>query len=292
MSINKEHFNRIYENCLSIITRSSDNNIKRKKGKLDWAYLTLCETEDHELQEFHSIVHELRFYQYMNDLGKRIEAANDTVASPDYITELGYIECVCASKGAKDTSERKWLDERLNQTMNRYKAALPRLSSVILDKKKKYEVYLQQNKIDEGIPRIIAINTSIFSNEFHSDLNLNLILKILYGIGCETVRFNRLINNFIEEAEIESRAYEDIELKPPRNIELQLNYFSQKEFENISGVILNNNSIGEELNKEYFLFLLNPFARVPIDVSLLKDIKYFQLSENNTHNLIYRWHNK
>ena len=133
MSINKDLFSHIYENCVSIITNSLDINIKKKKVKLDSAYQTLSETQDHELQEFYSIVHELRFYQYMKNLGKHIIAADDNKAGPDFNTELGYIECVCASKGATDTLERKCLDERLNQSMNRYIAALPRLSSVILD---------------------------------------------------------------------------------------------------------------------------------------------------------------
>lgn len=292
MSINKNLFNYIFENCLSIITNSSDVNIKKKNVKLDLAYQTLSKTEDHELQEFYSIVHELRFYQYMKNLEKHIIAVDDNKAGPDFTTELGYIECVCASKGVKGTLERKYLDERLNQSMNRYIAALPRLSSVILDKKKKYESYLRHNKIDEKKPCIIAINTSIFSNEFHSDLNLDLILKILYGIGCTTMRFNLETNQFIEDTECESRLYEDTGLKPPKNIELQFNYFSQKEFENISGVILNNNSIGEELKKENFCLFLNPFARCPIDVSLLEGITYFQLSEMDEQHLTYCWHNK
>ena len=292
MSINKDLFSHIYENCVSIITNSLDINIKKKKVKLDSAYQILSETQDHELQEFYSIVHELRFYQYMKNLGRHIIAADDNKAGPDFNTELGYIECVCASKGATGTLERKCLDERLNQSMNRYIAALPRLSSVILDKKKKYESYLRHNKIDEKKPCIIAINSSIFSNEFNSDLNLDLILKILYGIGCTTMRFNLETNQFLEDAECESRLYEDTGLKPPKNIELQFNYFSEKEFENISGVILNNNSIGEELKKEYFCLFLNPFARCPINVSLLDNIRYFQLSEMNAQHFTYCWHNK
>lgn len=106
------------------------------------------------------------------------------------------------------------------------------------------------------------------------------------------MRFNLETNQFIEDAECESRLYEDTGLKPPKNIELQFNYFSEKEFENISGVILNNNSIGEELKKEYFCLLLNPFARCPIDASQLEGITYFQLNKTDAQYLTYCWHNK
>lgn len=147
--INEHLFKDIYNKCLSIINTSKDQNILNKQQKLASAYSLLRETEDHELQEFYSVVYELQIYQYIKDLGIKISSANDIKAGPDFITDLGYIECVCATKGLPGTPERKWLDARLRQRMNRNIAALPRLSSAIKDKAKKYEIYLYKQIIDK-----------------------------------------------------------------------------------------------------------------------------------------------
>lgn len=291
MSINKPLFDSIYKKCLGIIEQSADANITKKKNKLDSAYCTLCKKKDHELQEFYSIVHELRLYEYIKHLGIGINAANDDKAGPDFVTDLGYIECISVTKGLPGTPERLWIEERLNQSMNRYISALPRLSGAILDKTKKYKTYLTNKIIDERKPRIIAINTSVFSNEFHSQLNLELVLKILYGIGCRTMRFSLTTNTFVEENGVESHAYEGSAVKPPRNADLPLSYFYYEEFQDISGVIVNNNAISEDLEKEYFCLLLNPFATVPIDKTRLSGIKYFELDNTDDNYATFRWYN-
>ena len=292
MSINKPLSDKIYKICTSIISNSSDKNILLKRTRLDTTYATLCKTKDHELQEFYSIVHELRVYDYMKHMGISINAANDDKAGPDFATDLGYIECISVTKGLPGTPERLWIDERLNQSMNRYISALPRLSGAILDKTKKYKTYLANNIIDKRKPRIIALNTSVFSNEFHSQLNLELVLKILYGIGCRTMRFNLSTNSFVEENGIESHAYEDSAVKPPRNANLPLSYFYSEEFNDISGVIVNNNAISEDLEKEYFCLLLNPFANVSIYKTRLTGIKYFELDNIDANYATFRWYNQ
>lgn len=291
MSINEPLFDKIYKICTSIISNSFDKSILLKRARLDTAYATLCKTKNHELQEFYSIVHELRLYEYIKSLGIGINAANDNKAGPDFITELGYIECISVTKGLSGTPERLWIEEQLNQSMNRYISALPRLSGAILDKTKKYKTYLTNKIIDERKPRIIAINTSVFSNEFHSQLNLELVLKILYGIGCRTMRFSLTTNTFVEENGVESHAYEGSAVKPPRNVDLPLSYFYYEEFKDISGVIVNNNAISEDLEKEYFCLLLNPFANVPINKTRLSGIKYFELDNTDDNYATFRWHN-
>lgn len=290
MEINQKLFNDIYNNCLKIINTSTDSNLKKKKSKLDKSYDELCIKENHELQEFYSIVHEIRVYKYLSDLGVEICASDDIKAGPDFITNLGYIECTNATKGANGTPERSYLNKRLKGTMNRFEAALPRLSSSIWDKSKKFKEYLENNIINAEKPCIIALSTAIFSNEFHSDLNLTLLLQILYGIGCETMAFNRTTNQFVEET-AETHSYQVESKKPPKNTSIPLNFFSNPEYEHIAGVILNNNSIGEELNKKYFCLLLNPHAKNPINIQLLSGIKYFTYDSLDEQYIYYKWFN-
>lgn len=292
MSINEPLFKAIYHECLQIISKSQDKHILSKEKKLSDAYKNVCRLEDHEYQSFYSIVHELRLYAYLKQIGINVSAADDNKAGPDFISDLGYIECVCVTKGKEGSAGREYLEKRLNDYMNRYISAFPRITSVIVDKQKKYQNYIHSKRIDENISRIIAVNTSIFSNEFHSSLNLDIALKALYGIGSQTMMFDTKHNSFIAEKGVETHAYEDVGFKPPTDKVLQVNYFSQDCFSDISGVLLINNAIGESLNKEYFNLLLNPNAVTPIDASLLKEINYLALKSGENGFINYEWHNR
>lgn len=183
----------------------------KKKDKLDYSYKQLCETEDCELQEFYSIVHELRTYYFLCNNNLTVHVQDDNHIGPDFLcSEIGYIECISITKGAVGTECRKYVEKCLSRSMNRYLAALPRITSAIIDKKNKYETYLSKQAIDPNIPRLIAINTSIFSNEFNSDSIIDLLLKILYGIGCQIMRVKINPISFVEENGVESHQYNDI----------------------------------------------------------------------------------
>lgn len=293
MSINNPMYYDIYNECLQTIKETQDKNIVSKKKKLDAAYNELCELEDLEYHNFFSIVHELRLYEYVKKLGINISATNDTKAGPDFLSDLGYIECVCLTKGQEGTRQREWLDKTLkNNCINRYVVALPRLTSVILDKCKKIKEYISSNKINKSIPQIIAVNTSIFSNIFPGSLNLDLALNVLYGIGCIKKHIDVEHKAFVEENGVETHTYKDTALKPPLNAVLPLNYFSQDYFSDISGVLLLNNSIGENLNKKFFNLLLNPKANVPVETNLLSGITYFTLKSIENGYANFEWCNQ
>lgn len=99
MSINKPLFNSIYGECCNIVKSSQDKSILRKRNKLDYSYKQLCKTKDHELQEFYSIVHELRTYHFFCCNNLTIYAQDDNYIGPDFLcTEVGYIECVSVTK--------------------------------------------------------------------------------------------------------------------------------------------------------------------------------------------------
>ena len=288
MSINKPLFDSIYQECCDIITSSSDKEISNKQNKLDTAYELLCKTEDCELQEFYSIVHELRTYHFLSEKGLLVSAHNDNRIGPDFLCdELGYIECISITKGKVGTECRKYVDICLKGSMNRYKSAFPRLTSAIVDKKNKYEDYLLKTAIDSQIPRIIAVNTSIFSNEFHSDLILDLFLKILYGIGSQTITFRRDLKPSSEESGVETHQFDDIGKKSFVK-ELQVGYFLQASFKDISAIIVENNSIGEKIENKYFQIFLNPLSSIPLQTDKLKAFIYFQMDEHTDEYIQYK----
>ncbi len=289
MSHNKKLINRVYLDCVQIIESSNDTNIESKRKKLVNAYEKLTDSDDWETQEFHSIVHELRVYDFVKRSGIAITASKDRFDGPDFETEFGYIECVCATKGKRGTPQRKELDEALNGTMNRSRATLPRLTSVILDKQKKYVKY-QTKDILKQIPCLIALGTSIFSEDFNSDLNLDNAQKILYGIGDQTLLFNANTHSFEDTGGVELYAYSNKGYKG-NNIEVGSDYFSEDSYKLISGVILVNNRIVETLSNNCFNILLNPNAIISVDINKLSKFRYFYryaIEENGRNS--YKWH--
>lgn len=289
MSINKQLFDSIYDECCKIIQFSQDKLLLQKKDKLDYSYKQLCETEDCELQEFYSIVHELRTYYFLCNNNLTVHVQDDNHIGPDFLcSEIGYIECISITKGAVGTECRKYVEKCLSRSMNRYLAALPRITSAIIDKKNKYETYLSKQAIDPNIPRLIAINTSIFSNEFNSDSIIDLLLKILYGIGCQIMRVKINPISFVEENGVESHQYNDIG-KKHSDLDLELNYFAKADFRNISAIILENNAIGENDISKYFFIFTNPLANVPIEIKNLKNIKTFIQEKADESHISYKW---
>ena len=271
MSINKKNFASKYHQCLEIIHSSSDKAILNKEEKLNKAYKKLVENDDSELQEFYSIVHELKTYHFLKTKGLAITAQNDNKKGPDfYCEELGYIECVSVTRGEKGTECREYVENCLARISFRYLAALPRITSVITDKKKKFEDYLSKRIIDSHVPRIIAINTAVFSNLVCSDSIFRLLLQILYGIGNQVLWVRRNPISFIDEGEgVETHRYNDKGNKHD-NLELDLAYFEKEEYQNISAIILVKNAITEKDIENNFIIFTNPLANVPINVERLR----------------------
>lgn len=291
MSINKPLFKKIYSECCAIIETSEDKNIKLKMDKLKSAYNELCRKQDCELQEFYSIVHELRTYQYLKILGINTVAQNDNLAGPDFNSDIGYIECVSVTKGKIGTAERQFLDAQLAGIMNRYLSALPRITSAIFDKKKKFSDYLNKNILSSDKPLIIAVNTSIFSNEFHSDLIINLTLKILYGVGAQSLPYNLATNSFVEQNGFQTHIFDE-RGKKSVDKELSLNYFALDDFRIISAIIMVNNSIGENLNNKYFNIFINPNAINCVDLQKIGNARYFDIYKADNNYLYYKWYNQ
>lgn len=286
MSVNKPLFDELYVECKNIIQLSNDKNIKSKETKLDFAYKKLCEEENAELQEFYSVLHELRTYDYLQKKNYIIKSQNDNNVGPDFYVEgLGYIECISITKGEEGTVSREYINKLLAGTFNRYKSALPRISSALIDKKIKFETYLNNKIIKKDIPRVIAINTSVFSNEFHSSLIIDLAQKILYGIGCQTINFKEK-----QVPGVETHTFDIIGNKN-NDKQLELGYFYNDDFKNISAVIITNNSVGEVLEDKYFNVYLNFRANCPICLDNIKNIRYFGLKSLDEKYVNFEWHN-
>lgn len=278
----------MYLNCCNIINKSSDNNIKKKQNKLDWAYKKLCEYEDCELQQFYSIVLELNIYKYLSDNGFTLKVADDEKIGPDFECDFGYLECISVTKGDKETTGREFIDKQLSRCVNRHKSEIPRISAAIKEKKDKFNKYDEKNIIVKNVPRIIVVGTSIFANEFHSASCIDDVMQILYSIGNEYLLYDIKNKQFIETENHQYRTY-DNSGKKSEDFILELGYFDKNEYKNISAVILVCNSIFEKVEKSNFKIFLNPNATYPIDKALISTIDYFSLTKKDNENFIYKW---
>lgn len=292
MSINEKLFEQVYEECLSVIDATNDINVKSKKTKFETAYQSMREEldPDSEHKDFNSDVHELRTYQYLIDKGFSVSATNDNKAGPDFnVKDLGYVECVICTRGKPGAEPRKYVDEQLAGESNRYRAALPRLTAAIKEKRDKYAKYLCQGIISPDIPRIIAVGATIFSNLVHADSMVELTEQILCGAGEELFYCNKKTGQFLGASGVETRCYNDSGKKTIKK-ELKLNYFALDEYCDVSAVILINNSIGEKLTDAYFSVFLNPNATVPVPVDALKTLNYLIRTDATEQKETYQWH--
>lgn len=291
MSINKICFEKLYLRCCEIIKKSSNKNIKKKQLKLDKAYQTLCKTENCELQEFYSIVLELRVYQYLIDNNIKLIVADDSRKGPDFESNFGYLECVSVTKGKEGTESRNYINRMLAGDTNRQMAEVPRICSAIKDKKDKYVEYIKSKTIDINKPKIIVVGTSIFANKF-SVSSIENSMQILYAIGNEYIIYDRINKGFIDTPNTQYHNYDKIGKKSD-NVNLELDYFCQDEYKDISAIILVCDPIFEEIDKRYFKIFINHNANCPIDRTQISQFDYFSIiKENNDGSVVFAWNNK
>lgn len=290
MSINEPCFKKLYESCCDIIKNSNDKNIKNKQTKLNDSYNKLIRTQDCELQEFYSIVLELRVYEYLLKNKINIKATNDTKKGPDFECDFGYLECVSVTKGEKGTPGRDFIDKQLLGSVNRHKSELPRISSAIKDKKDKYTNYIENKVINDHKPLIIVVGTSIFANEFNSSSCIEDTMQVLYSIGNEYLMYDVKNRKFIDTPNRQNRNYDNYG-KKSESLNLEFDYFFKNDYKNISAVILVCNHIFENIDKNNFRIFLNPYTSRPIDKNAISLFKYFNLiKENDNGFAVYEWH--
>lgn len=270
---------------------NSRHTSSEEKRRLDSEYKQIFESKEPDFQKFYSIVHELRTYDYLIKKGFDVIAQDDDHIGPDFQSEnIGYIECVSVTKGKPGTDGRRYVDDRLSRETNRYQAALPRISSVIKDKKEKFKEYLEKKAIDSEKPRIIAVNTSVFADLVRSELLMELFLEILYGEGPRMMKLRRKPTNNLIEDGYEYHQYKNKEEKH-NGSNIELDYFAQDEFKIISAIIATNNPLGEKVDNKYFGVLLNPLANNPIDIRQLNNVRYLSRSAIMADYFDYKWHN-
>ncbi|MCF7926321.1 MAG: hypothetical protein K9L74_01925 [Candidatus Izimaplasma sp.] len=264
--MNKELFDDLYGIGIKIMDECTDDNLKKKKKVFDFSYEKMKLKEDVETQEFYSVLHELKTYEFLARKGFKPKTANDDKAGPDFLCDLGYIECVITTKGS--SSNKDLVEKQLSGDINRYKAILPRILGKLRDKNCKTNEYINNLIIDEVQPVFICIHPGYFIFEYNSDLNIDLIMNALYGASNRLLRINYKQENI--------KDYDFSGITKIRDKEIKTNIFALDEYKNITGVILSNSYFREKYEDDDFLFFLNPNTTRKIDMKKLEEITYLK----------------
>ena len=278
----RNFYKQIFE-CYQKIKEAQDDAVLEKLDKLIEKVEISIQNRDREYQEVYSVIHEIRLYDFLQRNNISVRMSSDKVAGPDFECDFGYIECVSITKGKE--KNKKAFENAMSNSINRYKAGETRITSVLSEKKSKYEKYIANKNIDITKPRIIAVSTSILSNEVHHELSTTLMQKILFGIDTPVVSVKKRGVNTISSEEL--YLYNDI--TKDNNKELKSAYFMDDDFKNISAVILNHNAFTEDINKAYFEIYLNPNANAPINISKIQNLNYFFLKSISDDEMIFGW---
>lgn len=282
-----KNLNNVYRECLSIIRSSNDKNILNKKLRLNNEFIKYI-NDPNEEYKFYSIVDELRFYDFLTKHGFTISASNDNKGGPDYYcSQIGYIECVSATKGNLGTPEREWIETALLEKHCRYKSLIPRISAAINSKRDKYDNYINNGIIDVTEPKIIEVSISMLSDEVRSELLEKSTQQILYGMGTQCMLYNKQ-TGFVSD-NIEWRDYNKMVKK--YNKSFPTDYFHDPKYNIISAVILTSNAFTEQLIDDKVFVFLNPNADIPINIDALTNLNYFYRINTNDHYEDYAWHN-
>lgn len=278
----RNFYKQIFE-CYQKIKEVQDDAVLEKLDKLIEKVEISIQNRNREYQEVYSVIHEIRLYDFLQRNNISVRMSSDKVAGPDFECDFGYIECVSITKG--EGKNKKAFENAMSNSINRYKTGETRITSVLSEKKSKYEKYIVNKNIDITKPRIIAVSTSILSNEVHHELSTTLMQKILFGIDTPVVSVKKQGVNTISSEEL--YLYNDI--TKGNNKEFKSAYFMDDDFKNISAVILNHNAFTEDINKAYFEIYLNPNANVPINISKIQNFNYFFLKSISNDEMIFGW---
>lgn len=253
--------------------------IIEKRNKLIEKVKIAIKKHDREYQEVYSTVHEIRLFDFLLREKISVEMHTDKTVGPDFICDLGYIECVSITKGKEENKHS--FETIMGGTTNRYLAGESRITTALLEKNTKYNKYIEKNILDLNKSRIIAISTSILSNEVNHVLSSKLLQKILYGIDSQVVSIkNKEINDFYSY---------NATVRKGEN-QFKTAYFLDEKFKNISAVILNHNAFTEDINKNYFEICLNPNATIPLKIEKIQNLKYLYLKSKNEKEYVFNWH--
>lgn len=198
---------------------------------------------------------------------------------PDFfVNENLYLECVAPTKGdpAKPDSVPEMfvatIPEEIRVQDVPVDKMIMRITHAIKDKAlDQYEKWKSKNWFNSKIPFVVAINTADLAHV--EDTSMPNVLKALFGFQYMQINMKTGATNFSHRSEISKANDEPV----------PVNYFVNKDFSFVSGVIFSNKTVlnHPENFGEDCIFVNNPFADNPVDESFIKLFKNWTASKTD-----------
>lgn len=229
------------------------------------------------LQSFESRCWELSVYRYLTDSGITINKPLQS-AGPDFDTSIGYVECVAVSRGNGNNAIPLLKAGKINEdgtvTGMEFQEVPTnptqlRISAVLSEKVRKYEIYSSQPWFDTGKPRIIAVNWyaegASFGTGSSFDVTRDPMLRTLFGTGPLQLTIDTQMNEVIKQQPVRQ-----LTIHNANGTEIEVHYFAKEpdsEERRIDGVISSekapfmyhghdfrviNNPFGKPINMDAF----------------------------------------
>ncbi len=231
--------------------------------------------DKHFLKEVKTNFHQRSWEMYLSNLfienGFEISSKDK---GPDIKIDLGdrnlWIECVASKKGEKSDKVPDMMYEVV-QDVPADKMLL-RITNSIDKKFKKYQKYVKDSIIKKGDYYIIAVNAGGFG--YIVDTDMPLILKCLISIGFWS--YKKLEDGSFSKPFLSRREY----IEKQNKKKVKMNYFEDKKYNGISGVIYTPNNVLNLRDKDDCIFISNPLAKNELPKSYLPFIREVKITKD------------
>lgn len=234
----------------------------------------------HFLDQIRTNFHQRSWEMYIGNvlLEKKltIQSQNE---GPDFVIDnIAYIECVAPTKGDPDKPDSvpemfvaTKPEEIRAQDVPDDKMILRITGSIKGKALDQYEKWKNKMWFDSKMPFVISVNTGDL--EHVEDPSMPNVLKALFGFQFPQINIKTGATNFSHRGKVGKSNNEPV----------PVNYFTNKDFSFVSGVLFSNNSVlnhPENIGEDCF-FANNPFANNPVDESFVKLFKNWTASKGN-----------
>ena len=234
--------------------------------------------DNHFLNEIKIHFHQRSWEMYIGNVllekGLELESGNE---GPDFIIpNIAYIECVAPTKGdptKNDSVPEMYIAEKLDKIVVQnvpVDKMILRISQSIKEKVNHYKKWKGKKWFNENTPFIIAINTADLGHVDNSCMPN--VLKTLFGFQYMQINIKNRSTSY---------SYRD-DVKKESNKVVPVNYFSNPDFNFVSGVLFSNKNVLNHPKKigDDCIFVNNPFAKNIIDQSFVGFFNNWFASKN------------
>jgi len=282
-----EIINADLKHCLcSCVDVLGDKEYEFRLTKINKIYSKMVK-EDKILDEYYSLLHEIRTLCLLKDMGSvRIAFDSNNEIGPDFTYLDRYkIECVICTPGAgknlielMNSGFQKY-DRKFRDNKEKFRQIDLRVTSVIEDKRVKHMKYIADGCLRDDEPYSIFVNLGqLLSNSYPGNF-CNNITEILVGRGALTLRFDSTKGN-----QIGSLFYgHNPTMKNNNDQVIDSNIFANPDYSSISSIIVTNAWPEEKYSPKNTIVFLNPFAKNKIKVLDLGALPYWKIDNKSEY---------